>query len=522
MASERPDTLDVFTLGAAGVVIDPHPLQPGVPPYALTIAQNATHDARAGFGGAVRKRPGLVRFNQASAGGPVLGGIPMGVAGTGGAPATGGGGVLGDGAGSGEGTGAPGQTTDGTGTSNAGASAGAGSFNGGSSLFSGARLIVLGLDTNNGDDGYGWYLSSKRLADAAQLVTTPGPPGAALNTGMDYGQHGRPFVQTGDGWVYYMVANSESTSGNTPQVRRTNGASDQAVITITAEANPNDQALVVSMAYGNGTVFIGVRDSIWNATTAGRILLVDHTTRNLRATLPVLTRVPYCMTWAGNRLFYGLNPIYTELAVAAGSLAAWSEALGTGIEGVDAYSGSNYNEPFTKCVVEFNGCLYIGTLADSAGSHGNFLYAAALDSSVLGGLGTPTGLSGGALSTLAGGTIAGYAGIQSLVEYKGALYASWYNSGHESAIVKGTVVTAGSPGLTWTSAWSDTGASDRVPYQLYVDAGGRYAIGTRGMSANKHVMWTEDGVTWTDATSTFFTNNPSTGYPINVFFGLSQ
>ena len=88
--------LSVYTLGYTGVVIDFNTLDPSVPVDALTLAQNVLSDNRAGHMGGIRKRPGLKIFNLVNAGAAILGGIPMPVAGFGGAPSSGGGGNTGD------------------------------------------------------------------------------------------------------------------------------------------------------------------------------------------------------------------------------------------------------------------------------------------------------------------------------------------------------------------------------------------------------------------------------------------
>lgn len=182
--------LSIFTPGYTGVIIDHNPLDGNLPQDALLTAQNATPDPRQERAGALRKRPGLARFNIISAGGVILGGIPMPVAGFGGAPTSGGGGNTGDSDdgssyGTGDMTGAPGGTFGASGAQGGDAPAettppGASQFGGGS-LFSGARLFVIGRqgsdDAFSDEGGAGWYVSSKGLADVANIQSaTPGPP----------------------------------------------------------------------------------------------------------------------------------------------------------------------------------------------------------------------------------------------------------------------------------------------------------------------------------------------------------
>ena len=211
--------IDVMSPGKTGVIIDVNPLEPGLPDDCLFAAQNAMHDPQMGEFGAIRKRLGQKQFNNASAVGAILGGIPMAVAGTGGAPALGGGGSTGTSTGTGNGTGSPGGTTEGSGVGNGSTTPGAGAYTG-SSLFSGARLVAIGMDTNNANDGYGWYVGSKKMQDTPIVATSPGPPGAMQNAGYSHGNNGKPCVLSPDGWFYYSLATSESTTGNTVTIRR--------------------------------------------------------------------------------------------------------------------------------------------------------------------------------------------------------------------------------------------------------------------------------------------------------------
>lgn len=253
--------VSVFTMGHTGVVLDAHTLEPGVPPDALAIAQNAVQDPKQGHGGAVTKRPGLARFNNAYAGGIILGGIPMPVAGTGGAPAAGGGALIGTGdvddgtsVGTGDMTGSPGGTFDGG--SVATTPAGAFQFNAGSAVFGGARLFVvgrLGTDvTTSNEGGSGWYVSSKGLANTATKQIPPGPPIApysypAATPYLDaWGTPSCVFNST----LYYGSAYGNQVSGIT--VARTVGTGPRGVsIRSTNGANDNLVATVAVNSYGN-------------------------------------------------------------------------------------------------------------------------------------------------------------------------------------------------------------------------------------------------------------------------------
>lgn len=533
--------IDVMSPGKTGVIIDVNPLEPNLPDDCLFAAQNAMHDPQMGEFGAIRKRLGQKQFNNASAVGAILGGIPMAVAGTGGAPALGGGGSTGTSTGTGNGTGSPGGTTEGSGVGNGSTTPGAGAYTG-SSLFSGARLIAIGMDTNNTNDGYGWYITSKKMQNASIVATSPGPPGMAQSTGYTAYGKGKPCVLTPDGWFYYSLATSESTSGNTVTIRRTNGKTDQKVGTIPYCANPNDQCLVFSMAFGNNTIFVGVRDSIWNATAYGRIVMFDHVTfaRTILGfpdppgTYTVqMSVVPYAMTYDAvrNRLYFACNKVYTTLASGAGEIGVWGSPYGTSSTGGEAVALGAYNEAFCLCMLSYANVLYFGTISDSAGTYTNLLYGVGLtsDGSLTGtSAASLTGISGGDLSTYIAEGVAAYSGIYDLIYFKGKAYISWFNSGVRSAILSAdqTTVddTTGVPGFSnITSRWTGTSASTKVALQFFEDNGILYAIGSSGINTYTNLfLWSEDGVTWTNATATVDVASPTTAYPIPLLFGMNQ
>lgn len=232
------DGIKLYTLGQLGVIIDPNPLSPSLPVDSLRNAQNATHDPRRGRGGALVKRQGLIQFNINSAGGAILGGIAMPVAGTGGAPvvaaSAGFPGFTGDtstgtAAGAGSqvtaagtvtlGTGAPGNTTGGAPRYGSGGAAG---FNGGATLFNGARLVNIGFidNTDSNAGGEGWFVTSAGVNNSASIApagaTAPGviysfPPTTVFPTVV-----GLPCAFYGvNGYFYYANAHTQHTSAST-------------------------------------------------------------------------------------------------------------------------------------------------------------------------------------------------------------------------------------------------------------------------------------------------------------------
>lgn len=303
--------IDIKTLGQTGVVIDINPLEPNLPDDSLRNAQNATHDPTQAYGGALRKRPGLRRFNLKWAGGVILGGIPMPVAGTGGAPVTpnvpGVNDPTGSPAGAGDGTGAPGTTYSGGPVTYP--PPGAGQFNGGTPVFGGARLIVIGRNNNQTaslhQGGVGWYVTSKKINDAATSVTTPGPPGAfavyggftSIGQGPFYTEPlGRPSVYDPVSNYWFYPGAHDQTTGSLATIRKTNGGNDNLVVTIptnnytAAQQGGGDTTVhtaIMSMTLGaDGNIYLCVVDrKLWDDSTAGvsvgRLFQLNPQTGNL-------------------------------------------------------------------------------------------------------------------------------------------------------------------------------------------------------------------------------------------------
>lgn len=334
--------ISVFTMGHTGVVLDPNPLEPGLPADALVRAQNAIQDPKQGHGGAVRKRPGLARFNNAWAGGVILGGIPMPVAQFGGAPAAGGGAIVGTGdsddgssVGTGDMVGAPGGTFDGGPAATT--SGGAPQFNDGTPVFGGARLFVvgrLGTDaTVSNEGGSGWYVSIKGLANVATGRTTPGPPIAPYSY--------PPLPPFDDAWgrpycikdnvpagLYYASAYGDQVLGTTSgavrtvgvgpmgaAVRRTDGVTDALVATVPVNSmgaaagvdKPGGKSMI-TVAIGSGGAGYLVDDELTLAGGTGLPAVVVVATIGGGGVVATVTVKP------------GSEGLYTVLPTAPGLL----------------------------------------------------------------------------------------------------------------------------------------------------------------------------------------------------------
>ncbi len=268
--------ISVFTMGHTGVVLDPNDLEATVPLDALAIAQNAIQDPKQGHGGAIRKRAGLERFNTEYAGGVIMGGLPMPVAGFGGAPAAGGGAPIGTGdiddgtsTGTGDMTGSPGGTFDGGAIATT--PAGAGLFNGGTPIFSGSRLILIAKMDSTGSNvnSTSWYVAPKNLGtNAVSKITTvkPGGPYQYPATPTFANCYGKPgcIDNIGTTGLYFAADIGEQNLGFTaPTIYRTDGATMEIIATIPrataaiANVNGATYAGLVSFIYTGAAYVVG-------------------------------------------------------------------------------------------------------------------------------------------------------------------------------------------------------------------------------------------------------------------------
>ncbi len=378
------DRIKNYSLGSAGVVLDPHHLLPGVSSEGMTVAQNATHDSTAGFGGALRKRPGFARFNNAYAGGVILGGIMMPVAQTGGAPAAGGGAIVGTGdvadgtsVGTGNMTGAPGAVFSGSGSAAGSAIA----FTGGVSQFGGVRVIAIGLDDNvtGSDGGRAWYLTSKNFANTAVKVTTPRGPSECYSfptfrAPFVNGIQGQPSCIGMDGRLYYCASRGSQAAGgvapdhNTLPIWVTNGATASQLATLTttgttdyADASQNKRLAVMALHAGvDGFLYAAVKGKFDGQDTAGSVghlFRIRPTTGevvewNGSLTTPITTFafVPVCCNYFAGYLYFGE---YAALNTTANVYAS------DGTVSVQSNSFNSDNVISTMC--QYNGRLFTGT-----------------------------------------------------------------------------------------------------------------------------------------------------------------
>lgn len=544
--------LSIWTLGHTGVIVDQNPEEPGVSDDALLFAQNATHDPKLGYGGAIRKRPGLARFNFTNAGGVILGGIPMPVAGTGGAPAAGGGAYLGTGdsddgssIGTGDMTGAPGGTFD-------GGSAffppqGASEFNGGTPLFGGARLIIvgrLGSDTTSSNEGgSGWYLSSKNLADTAIKVTTPGPPVSSYSypaVAPFDDAWGTPGCVL-DGFLYYAGAHGNQVTGSASPIRKTNGATDVLVNTIpvatAAEASATfptttgnrRQAIVCMHTGSDGSIYIGVKDKFYGQDTngsCGRVYKLAPDSGNLTeintGSAPSMTpatyiAIPYCMAYFDGRLFWGEFIAQSALNLASNVYATSSDLTYSFVD--RPYVAADASAVTSMCV--YDGQLWVGVGCYQNTNAGVSFFSKLWQRRPGGTPGDNANWGSQSPGVTPSGSTTNGNYWSSMVVFNGDLYAVWYAPSSNTQIYKIVNNLPGDPtsvNFTFTSVFNNT---SNYPFQLFVDDGVMYAVGTIDSGPGTSAFTTTDGTNWTSRTTVFGTlgNASRARY---VLFGLDQ
>jgi hypothetical protein len=544
--AEISDKLAVYTLGHTGVIIDQNPLEPSVPNDSLKLAQNAMHDPTLGLGGGIRKRPGLQRFNSQFAGGAILGGIPMPVAETGGAPASGGGAIIGTGdsadgtsAGTGDMTGAPGATFDGG--EPAGLPAGAGAFTA-TTRFNGARLIAIGLDDNiaSNDGGRAWYLTSKNFADTAIKSTVSTGPCTVYSfptyvAPFVNGCQGQPSCIGLDGRLYYAASHGDQSTGGTVNgqlpIYVTNGgtASLLATIpmnssitaTITGVAGAAVRAGVMSMhAATDGFIYIAVKDKYTGQNTAGSVgrifrlrpttgELIEWSTSTAVSPPPVYADLPYSVNYFNGYLYFGIHkPLDTAASVYASN-------------GTEAVQDNSFNsDTLISCMCQFNGRLFLGT-----GVNKTVVTLASLFSrSPVAAPGSGIGWGGHVFDAArTGNTTNGNSYVSMVVYNATTMFVSWHAPSAQSKIYKVVADVPGDPtstSFTITTAYA-SGAGATAPLNLYLDQGTLYAISSGDSSTAVALISTDGGANWTDKSSVFGALSTSS-FPIPVFFAMDQ
>ena len=543
--------LQVYTLGHHGVIVDMNPLEPaGLPNDAWRSAQNMNHDPISEHAGAVRKRPGLLQFNILNAGGPILGGIPMSVVGTGGAPSP-------------APTGGPtGPTTGPGGPGSPGPVPGGAPTNGPppglfGNPFNGARLLIIGRNDNNASNlnyGNSWFVTDTEMAATANILltgvavtpttTTAGPPAATQLGNLDGMEtYGCSVTTLANGNFYYPQGSGPTAVAPIlPGVRRmsADGSTDSLIFSIPDNQNilnlatppPNHLVSITAMLteFGNGdAIYVAVLDEITSGASAGSYGRVFRLTGLDAGIIEGAVILDTFGTGSGVTAFSGTTALPTVPNTLANFLGGVWVGLWRGTAGLaqgPAFAmlqpnaaAVPYGWQLTNVIVDadatasdvgcmqmYNGNLYVGYINRGAGITQSRIYSY-------------TGSPVGATLQLTGGNgnvAAAPNGFISMVTFNGKLYASYYNQLAEAYLYQ-------FDGTTWTVVFSGVASSTINPMTLQVDNGILYAFGLRAehiFTTGGTFLWSPDGVTWNDGSANFPLVN--LGFPVPVLFGIAQ
>lgn len=276
------------------------------------------------------------------------------------------------------------------------------------------------------------------------------------------------------------AASGYAVGTEAPPLRIFDGSYDREVVRIPPTPTGEARA-IVSVLTANGTVYVSTWDDGADASTyTGRVFVFELESASLTpigASFPA-GHIPYALAWHNGMLWCGTH---RQDAVAIGAVyrirpdldTAWTLdydlAAQPGITGVAS-------------LLSFKGTLYVGTTA-AAGTFGVVL-ARAIDGTYTIG---EAGVDGVAQANN---------GYLALKEYKGALYAAYWN--HDTPPIATIRVT--SDGVTWTTSLNGSDDFLRPFIAFAVDDGTLFAVGG-GLGLAAAILSSDDGVTWTDLTA---------------------
>ncbi len=484
--------ITIRAMGAKGVNVDADPLL--LDDAELRDSQNMFHDISDAHGGGLKNRNGFTQFIAAPLGGSILGGLGMAVAGV--AKATGAGPGPGTGTGPGDG-GGPG-TTGPTGTN----PPQTGGFSTGTRPFGGARIIVIGRSSGQSSTRYGtsWFLTSENMANAAIISTGPPGPPNAFGIAFNSQPAGPRFLSTPavrlNGYLYYSAGITDTSAGQRPTIRKTNGYSDELVATVPkATAATGTDSQIVSMAENGEFIWITeTTNTVANptgATATSRLFRLDPSTKAL---------VDCLITGSSGGAGYVFNPVIYDgsrmfVGEATPSVSGTANLIpivptATGAV-IDTAVGSLSFGPPERQVLSlgvYDANLYAGTRTATSGVFAH-VYQLSLSAAGV--------WTGSQILTGTGGT--GVIGncFPSMTEFKSNLYVSFYASGSTARIYK-------YDGVTGTEVFANSGAADLRAFYLSVDKDTMYAIGVEdSITTGSHCfLKTTDGSSWANQTAT--------------------
>jgi hypothetical protein len=277
--------------------------------------------------------------------------------------------------------------------------------------------------------------------------------------------------------VVYAASNY---SGTAPPIRIFDGSYDRQLTTVPPAIGGGVPKAIVSMFAANGRIYVATLDAGTSSSDfVGRVFALDIESAALTpigAPFPA-GHVPYALAWCNGFLWCGTH---RQVSTAIGKVfsirpdidSAWVadyDLTGSGVAGVSA-------------LASFQGSLYVGTTA-AAGTFAKILRR------------NPAGTYT-TVDTMSGGTATANNGYLSMKEFKGSLYAGYWNNDTPPV----AAIRVSGDGTTWVSpAGSGTATPHRPILVLGVDDGTLFAIGG-GPSLAIQLLSTQDGALWTDLT----------------------
>jgi hypothetical protein len=286
-----------------------------------------------------------------------------------------------------------------------------------------------------------------------------------------------------------------------PPIHVFDGTFDRVIATAPETASETVPKAIMTMLAANGTIYFSTLDSGTTfADWKGRVFSLDIITGNVVEVGAGFTtgHVPYALAWHMGRLWCGTHRGVSSVPgkiyfFRPGIDTVWVEDkdLSTGGLGTSGALGG------VTSMLSFQGLLYVGTTAP-AGTFAQVMYR-----------GYDTVYYESAVGS--GGTAKAENGYFALAEFKGALYASFWNPDSTviSEIRKQIAVPAG-----WSVVYSGA-TTTLVPFiGLAQDQATLFAIGG-GLGYDGTLLETTNGTSWNNRTAFLGQSTPSsTALPV--------
>jgi hypothetical protein len=354
----------------------------------------------------------------------------------------------------------------------------------------------------------GWWSSTIKFTGSATLQAFPptNPHDArdwskigmfALGNAGFYGGFPAPGCTIDHNFFVY-AGNDYQPGGTPPTIRIFDGLSDRSVITMPDAGTATPLAIMAMLAVGEDIYVTTLDSGLSAADWSGRVFQFNPITLQLTLLGAAFTggEVPYALCWHMGRLFLGTNK--------GDGTAAKVYFFRPGIDTVwtQDYTLTTSAVGGAMSMASYLGLLYVGCNATAAMATNKIVVrdtAGAYTTSY-----TATGV----------GTFRASNGFPSMKEFKGKLYASYWNPDTPpvSQILQ-------FDGIAWTVVYTGAGVTQRPFINLFVVQDTLFAVGG-GSGLSACLLSSNDGVTWTDLTAFLPGPATSTALPIVGQIGL--